>query len=136
MLLLHREAVACDCHHVGDERNVLLDSLIYSERCRNVLDYGTHVDRKSHRLHLTAHHSVDKLLLTALRILLLESHHRDAFIALCRRLELRYGSCHGLDGLRLVLFDADHSRASAENLLHDSGSDNDLLAPLEHDAIV
>ena len=136
MLVLHREAVTGDCHHIGNERNILLNSLVYSERCCNVLHYSSNVDRESHRLHLTLHHCIDKLLLTTLRILLLESHHRNTLISLGCSLELCNRSGHGLDSLRLVLLDTDHSRTSAENLLHDSGSDNDLLASLEHDTIV
>ena len=136
MLVLHREAVACDCHHVCDQRHVLLYCLIHCERCCNVLNHSSHVDRKTHRLHLTLHHCIDKLLLTTLRVLLLESHHRNAVITLGSLLKFSDCSSHGLDSLRLVLLDTDDSRTSAENLLHDSGSDNDFLASLEHDAIV
>ena len=136
MLLVHREAVACDCHHICHKRHVLLYGLIYCERCCYVLNYGSNVDRKAHRLHLTAHHSVDELLLTTLRILLLEGHHRDAVISLCSLLKLSHCSCHGSDSLRLVLLDTDHCLASAENLLHDRSTYYDLLASLDHDAVV
>ena len=48
MLFLKRETVACHGKHISNERHVLLNSLIYCKRSCNVLNYCSHVDRKSH----------------------------------------------------------------------------------------
>ena len=108
MLPFHGQAVAGDGQSVGNERLILLHSLVDRERRGHVLHHRAHADRQSAGTHLTVHHGLDQLLLTALRILFLERKHLDSLVR-------KFGEClaHGLDGLGLVLLDADHGAASA-----------------------
>ena len=77
MLFLHREAVACNGHSIGNERLVLLYSLIDRERGSDILDNGANADREAAGLHLTLHYGVNELFLTALRILFLKRKYLD-----------------------------------------------------------
>ena len=131
MLLLDGQAVAGDGESVGDEGLVLLNGLIDCKRSGDILHHRAHADGQPAGTHLAVHHGLNELLLTALRILLLESEHLDSLVG-----ELGEGLAHGLDGLGLVLLDADHGAAASEHLLHDGCADDDLLRALEHDAEV
>ena len=130
MLLLHGQAVAGNGKGIGDERLVLLHGLIDGKGGSNVLHHRANADGQAAGSHLAVHHGLDQLLLTALRILLLERKHLDIVGKLTHRL------LHGGDGLRLVLLDADHGTASAKNLLHDGSTHHYLLGTLQHDAEV
>ena len=131
MLLLLRQAVARDSQGVGDQGLVLLDGFVYGQGGRHVLHDGADADRQGAGSHLTVHHGIDKLLFTALRIFLLQRQHLDPMIA-----EIIDGCIHRCDGLGLVFLDTDDGTGIAEHLLHDGDTDNDFLAPLEHDAVV
>ena len=52
------------------------------------------------------------------------------------RAEIIDGGIHRGDGFGIVFLDADDGTGIAEHLLHDGDADDDLLAPLEHDAVV
>ena len=130
MLLLHGQAVAGDGQGIGNEGLVLLHGLVDREGCSHVLHHCTDADRQAAGTHLAVHHGLDKLLLAALRILLLERKYLDVVGKLCNSL------AHGLNSLGLVLLDADDGAAASEHLLHDGCADDDLLRALEHDAEV
>ena len=128
--LLHGQAVAGDGQGVGNQRLVLLHSLIDCERGGHVLHDRADADGQAAGTDLAVHHRLDQLLLAALRILLLERKHLDAVG------QLGEGLAHGLDGLRLVLLYADNGAASAQHLLHDGCTHDYLLGALQHDAVV
>ena len=70
-ILLGRAAVSCNGHNALKERFVLLNSLINSKSSSNILHNRTGIYRESLGRNLSAGNSLDKLLLTALRIFLL-----------------------------------------------------------------
>ena len=128
--LLHGQAVAGYGEHVGNERTVLLDCVVYGEARGHVLDDGAHADGKSTGRDLTVHDGVDKLLLASLGIFLHKGENLDILEA-----KLCNGGLHRLDSLGLVLLDCDDGLA-AKDLLHDGGTDEDLLGALQHDTVV
>ena len=131
MLRLQRQAVACHGQSVGNQRLVLLDCFIDRESGGHVLNHCTHADRQAAGLHLTAHNRVDELLLSALRVALLELLDPDVGIW-----QLAEGLLHRLDGFRLVLFYCKYARTASEHALHDGSAHDYLLGALKHYAEV
>ncbi len=127
--MLDGKAAACHRDDVVDERLVLLDGLVDSQRGADVLHHGAGVDRQGARRDLAADHRVDELFLTALRVTLLEHHDLDLRERLGRFL-------HRSDGGGLVFLDAHIAAGHAERLHHDGAADEDLLRMLTHDAVV
>ena len=136
MLALLRETISSDGHRVGNQRHILLNSLIDSQGCGHILHHGTHIYRQPHRLDLPLHHGCDELFFTALRVFLLQNLNPDTCIVGGLGLESIEGCGHSLDGLRLIVLYAHHCRTASEYLLHKSGSDEDFLTSLNHYAVV
>ena len=117
-------------HHSLKKRLVLLYGLIHGVGSTHVLHHHPGIDGQAHRGHLTAGDSVDELLLTALRIFLLQRNH----------LYLRIGGggqpTHGLYGGWLIVLYADIAFCHAQGLHHDTGAQQDLFGMLDHQAVV
>ena len=121
--------LAGDADHALDERLVFLDGLVDGIGRAHVLNHGAHVDGQLARRNLTADAGVDELLLAALRI------------AQCQRLDGDAAETGGepgqvVDGVGLVVLDADVGLGHVEGLHQDADADEDFLALLEHQTVV
>ena len=118
-----------DGHNAADERFVLLNCLVNSIDGSYVIYHCTHFDRQRTRRNLTADTSIDELFLTALRVFEFERNNIDAQFAV-RQLG------HVLDGIFLVVLDADDSTVHTKGTFENLDTDDDLFAMLHHELVV
>ena len=113
-----------------EERLVLHNCLINSEGSTYILNYCSNVDRDSRRSwNLTADNGIHQLLLTSLRVLLIQRYNLDTGVIGCLFLE-------EFDGSRFVILDTDVALLYLSRLHQEVQANENLIGMLHHQAIV
>ena len=131
MLPFYRKAISRNSQSIGNKRLILLNSLIDRKGRSHILHHCAYADRQGSGAYLPSHHSIYKLLFSALRITLLQRLHMNVHVR-----EFRKCLIHSLYRLRLVLFYANYRLTATQNLLHNGHADQNLLRSLQHYAII
>ena len=121
--------VACDGKYVGDQRDMLGNSIINSCYCTHVINYTALICRKDRCMNFTSGTCLNEGTLSTLRILGLQRLYIDPGLICCQL-------CHQLDAIRLIVLDRDHALGIVKQGDHDLKTADHTLRCFKHNTII